>query len=221
MDQELSKLIKNVNNSDTKKSTEAGWVLEKYVETHISEDILVAFSNENDQVKRWIASGLANAAFKGLDISLLARYLEEALFDQDSTIVQTVARALTWHYAKRNQWDKLQWSLRSGFVDVKIGVTSALVVMLDHELDISELVPGVVDLLADGEYSIRGTAANVLAKYYFVIKKDIEKSFELLKHDNAEVKRGCVNGLTSLARLEQRARPILEWINNSKFLSFQ
>lgn len=103
-----------------------------------------------------------SAATRGVDISAATPRLRDLLAGPDAETRGTASAALSAHYGLTQNWDGLRELLTVGGREVKTGAIPALVSAAREGVDVSPLLPTIVNLLGESWLNLRHDAAIAL-----------------------------------------------------------
>lgn len=125
-------------------------------------EIVQGLSTEDVEERRAALNRIESAANRGVDVSAAVPRLHALLADPDSETRGMASAALSTHYTFAQNWDRLRELFDAGDGEMKTGAIPALVYAAKERLDVSPLLPTIVNLLGESSLNLRHDAAIVL-----------------------------------------------------------
>lgn len=169
-------------------------ILNFFVTQRIKQDlpgVVPHLTSADPAERRDTVAQVAEAAKRGLDITVAAPHLPALLSDTDPDTRGEAARALTYHLARAGQWPSVRETLSSADVRLRLAAAEALVGAA--QADTSLLQPLGV-LLRDNDAEVRKAAAMAVAtlpRKGVDAKSLLPAMIELLADASPAVRRGA------------------------------
>ncbi len=159
-------------------------------------EIVAGLSAADAEERQAALNRVEAAANHGVDISAAAPRLTELLADKDAETRSAASAALAMHAALSQDWDRLRELFTAGDQEIKTRAIPALVSAAREGLDVSPLLPALVDLLGESRLNLRHDAAVILG-YAATNRIDVSSAIPQL--------------IRLLANAEPEARKIAAW----------
>ncbi|MEE8391726.1 MAG: ankyrin repeat domain-containing protein, partial [Anaerolineae bacterium] len=111
-------------------------------------EIVKGLSTEELEERKTALARIESAAKRGIDVSAAVPRLCELASDQDAETRSTVGAVLSTHYVQDRDWDRLRELFETRDQKVKVGAIPMLVSAAQDGVDVSPLVPTIVNLLS-------------------------------------------------------------------------
>ncbi len=125
-------------------------------------EIIEGLSAQDAEEKKNALERIESAANRGVDISAAVSRLSEMISDEDAETRGAAGAALSMHYARSQDWDRLRELFGTGDQEVKIGAIPSLVYSARDKLDVSPMLSTMVNLLSESSLNLRHDAAITL-----------------------------------------------------------
>jgi HEAT repeat protein len=125
-------------------------------------EIIEGLSSEDEEERKNALERIESASNRGVDISAAASRLMEMLSSEDAETRGAASAALSIHYARSEEWDRLRELFEKGDQEVKLGAIPALVYSARDKLDVSPMISTMTTLLSESSLNLRHDAAIAL-----------------------------------------------------------